>query len=512
MVCFSTPRTGVSFLIYIWSMKKISLTVFTIFLLLFEGNAQVAIRYPIAIPQPPDSADITYYSKKNGWRAGGMVFGINAGLWLFDRYVLKGDYAYINFHTIKDNFRRGFIWDNDMMGTNMFLHPYHGSTYFNSARSNGYNYWQSGLFSLAGSGMWEMFMECEYPSTNDIIATPIGGMALGEVFYRASDLILDDRKTGNGRFARELAAFFVSPMRGLTRIMTGDAWKVRPTSGRQFGIPKASVEFSAGVRALELKDEILDQGIGFASEINIEYGDRFDGECRKPYDYFSMKANLNIQASQPFLGQLNIIGRLYGKDIIDNEKRYLNFGIYQHFDYYDSDTISDLSAKTPYKFCTPASFGIGGVYQAKRFRRWDIDAYAHLNGILLGGALSDYYRVDERNYNLASGFSTKVGFNFIYKKDKFAASTVYEVYRMYTWKGYPEDIDWNNFDRRTLDAQGDLSKAILHAVGLRVDIKLKKHLFLTGVFLNYTRDTNYKHFDDVYSQSSEGRIMLTYKM
>lgn len=30
--------------------------------------------------------------------------------------------------------------------------------------------------------MWELFMECEYPSTNDIIATPIGGAALGEVF------------------------------------------------------------------------------------------------------------------------------------------------------------------------------------------------------------------------------------------------------------------------------------------------------------------------------------------
>lgn len=145
-----------------------------------------------------------------------MTFGINMGVWAFDRYIRKADFAYIDFHTIKDNIKHGFVWDNDAMGTNMFMYPYHGSLYFNSARSNGYNYWQSGLYAFGGSFMWEMFMENEYPSTNDIIATPIGGMALGEVFYRAFDLILDDRKTGASRFGLEFASFVVSPMRGLT--------------------------------------------------------------------------------------------------------------------------------------------------------------------------------------------------------------------------------------------------------------------------------------------------------
>lgn len=46
-------------------------------------------------------------------------------------------------------------------------------------------------------------MECEYPSTNDIIATPIGGTAIGEVFFRASDAIIDDRDTGASRFAEK---------------------------------------------------------------------------------------------------------------------------------------------------------------------------------------------------------------------------------------------------------------------------------------------------------------------
>lgn len=69
--------------------------------------------------------------------------------------------------------------------------------------------------------MWELFMECEYPSANDIIATPIGGAALGEAFFRTSDMILDERASGGERFGRELAAFIISPMRGINRIITG---------------------------------------------------------------------------------------------------------------------------------------------------------------------------------------------------------------------------------------------------------------------------------------------------
>lgn len=473
--------------------------------------SQPVIRYQVAQPKLADSLDLAFYAKKKGVRAAAMVFGINMGVWSFDRYIRKADFAYINIHTIKDNFKHGLVWDNDAMGTNMFMHPYHGNLYYNSARSNGYSYWQSALFAFSGSFMWEMFMENEYPSTNDIIATPVGGMAIGEVTYRVSDLILDDRKTGWSRFGLEFAGFLVSPMRGLTRIINGDAWRKRSTTGKQFGIPDVSVDISLGTRTLELKDDILDKGVGMASEINIEYGDRFDVEETKPYDYFSIKANLNLQASQPALGQLNIIGRLLAKELVNNKKHYLSLGLYQHFDYYDSDTISSVSSKVPYKFCTPASFGAGFIYKRKSGRKWAFDAYAHLNAIVLGASLSDYYQVDERIYNLASGYSTKAGCNFIYKKDKLAISPTYDVYHMFTWKGYPSDIDWDNVDSKTLNAQGDRSTAIIHAVGMRIDIKLYNRLFLTSSFMNYTRNTKYKYYANVFSNTSEGRLMLTYK-
>lgn len=161
--------------------------------------AQMPIKYNIVRQVMPDSTDLAYYGKKHFWRAAGEVVGFNIGLWAFDRYVQHGDWAYINLNTIKENFKHGFIWDNDQLGTNTFLHPYNGSLYYAAGRSNGFNYWQSELFAIAGSAMWELFMECEYPSTNDVIATPIGGAVLGETLFRASDALLDDR-TGNGTF------------------------------------------------------------------------------------------------------------------------------------------------------------------------------------------------------------------------------------------------------------------------------------------------------------------------
>ena len=177
-------------------------------------------------------------------------------------------------------------------------------------------------------------------------------------------------------------------MRGLTRIINGDAWKRRSTSGKQFGVPDVSVDVSLGIRTLELKDEILDKGVGLASEINIEYGDRFDAEDTKPYDYFSIQANLNWQKDQPVLGQINIVGRLVAKELVNTSKHYLSLGLYQHFDYYDSDTISAVSAKVPYKFCTPASVGGGLIYKRNLKRNWGIDGYAYLNAILRTVALS----------------------------------------------------------------------------------------------------------------------------
>lgn len=490
-------------------MKKLAFVVFSLFLY-SSVYGQFIMRKPTTKPRQVEQEDISYYSKKNPWIAASQIFGLNVGLWAFDRYALNADYARIDIKSFKQNLTEGFYWDNDRIGTNMFLHPYHGSLYYNSARSQGFNFWTSGVFALGGSAMWELFMENEHPSKNDIVATPIGGMALGEVLFRASDLILDDSKRGGNRTRREILAFLVSPTRGLTRLINGDAFRKRPTSGRQFGLPEISIEASVGNRVVELRNEILDKGTGFAVDFNIEYGDRFSVDNPKPFDYFTINGNFNLQKSQPLLGKLSVMGRLWGGELVDNDKDFVNIGVYQHFDFYDSDTISSVSHETPYRMAIPAAFGIGLMHKSKRFEDWHFTSRIHLNGILLGASLSDHYRVSERNYNLGSGYGWKTESQISYK-DVVGLSLLYEGYRLFSWKGYAQSTDFSKVDQNEINAQGDKSRAIFQVITPKVQFKLKDRLYMTLSNSLYTRRTHYKHFPDISSTTGEGKIMLTYK-
>lgn len=490
-------------------MKKIFLTALIIFCF-GQVYAQFIINTNIHPVVAPDSADLNYYNRRNPWMAGGQVIGLNVGVWGFNRFVVKEHFAYISGSTIKANLKKGFVWDNDQIGTNMFLHPYHGGLYYTAARSQGYNFWESGAFAFGGSLMWELFMENEYPSINDIVATPLGGLAVGEVLYRTSDLVLDDRLRGRRRFGTELAGLLISPTRGLTRILNGDAWKVRSTRGRQFGRPAVTLDISFGGRALELKDELFDRGTGLSTAVSIEYGDRYGVDNEKPYDYFSFVGDLNFQKRQPLLGSLNLIGRLWSLEVIDSKKDFTSIGVYQHFDYYDSDTISSVTNEIPYKFGAPVSFGVGVIHQSKRFTDWDFNSQYYLNIVALGATLSDHYFVDNRNYNIGSGLGWKVVGNIAYK-NKFGASLQYGGYRLFTWKGYTKGIDLSTADERELNAQGDKSNVIFNTLSLKLEYKLRKNFYLTYITDGYSRSTRYRDFDNVRSITGESRLMLTYK-
>ncbi len=479
---------------------------------ILEMRAQIPIRHSIVEPERPDSVDsVSYYGKKHFWRAGAEVVGLNLGLWGYDRFIQHGDFAYISFKTIRDNFKEGFKWDNDKLGTNTFLHPYNGNLYFNAARSNGYNFWQSELFSIGGSGMWEMFMEREYPSTNDIIATPIGGAALGEVLFRASDALIDERATGTERFERELGAFILSPMRGFNRLITGKMWKHSPTTGRIFGTPNISIRVSTGVKVLQFGGHLRDSRVGFASQIDVEYGDRFEPKSTKPYDYFTIRGEFQIMKSQPFLAKLKVKGRLLSREILESKRTFGSIGLYQHFDFYDSDTIRRVR-RVPYKLGIPACLGMGVLIRDIERRRGIIDGYCHANVIMLGSILSDHYQTDERNYNWASGFSIKAGLNWVLHKNKTSLSIKHEYYRLFTWHGYKYGTNLKDVDYRTLNVQGDASVASFNVTEARVDVRMIHRLYFTLGFFNYVRSTHYRDFGHIFSSSRNVRVMLTYKL
>ncbi len=482
-----------------------------IIMTVIPSYAQIPIEFYTTTAVPPDSVDSCRMNKRHFWRATAEVGGFNLGLWAFDRFVQHGDYSYISFKTIGENFKHGFKWDNDKLGTNTFLHPYNGNLYFNAARANGFNFWQSELFAIAGSGMWELFMEREYPSTNDFIATPIGGAAIGEILYRASDAVLDDRLTGGARFEREIAAFILSPMRGINRLITGDMWKVRATRGRQFGTPNFAVRTSIGYRMLVYNGHYrsIHQGVG--AQIDIEYGNRFEVKSTKPYDYFTFKTQLQIIKTQPLLTQVEIKGRLLAREIFDNYRSKGSIGLYQHFDFYDSDTIDNIK-KVPFKLGIPASVGAGFMFRDVEHRNWVFDCFAHVNGIALGSILSDHYQTDERNYNWAQGFSLKGGFNIVFDRKRLAFSVSHNYFRLFTWKGYRFGTDLSIVNFRELNVMGDASVASLNMTEVRADFKLWKRVFGTVLFTNYYRSSHYRDFPDHKTASSSIALMLSYKL
>lgn len=482
-----------------------SITSIMLLLLLFSHISHAEIvakgtsRFVIGTPLRPDSADIERLHKKYFWRAVAETVGFNVGLWSFDRYVQKGQFAYISLNSVMDNFKHGFEWDNDYLGTNMFAHPYSGSLYFNAGRSNGFNFWQSELFAVCGSAMWELFMEREYPSTNDIIATPVGGAAIGEVLYRTSDLIIDDRATGSERVGREIAGFLVSPMRGINRLLTGRAWQHQSTSGRAFGIPPISVRLSTGMRMLTLHDNEEASKAGGAAIIDIEYGDRFTESSSTPYDYFTFLMELNAIKTQPMLSRVEIIGRLMSHRIVDNGRLHMSVGLYQHFDYFDSDTIKHkemdnplVPCLVPYKLGTPASVGGGTMLRYSPTGHWSIDAYAHFNGVALAGILTDFYRDYHRNYNWGSGFSFKVGVNWNLADNRINFSIADQFYKLYTWNSYDAKYDWTLSPGGTsVDIQGDRSHASFNHLEAKVNYRIWRKLSLTAGIDFYKRITRY---------------------
>lgn len=450
--------------------------------------------------------------KKHPWKAALEAFAINVGVQCFDQFVMNEEFAKISFHSIKHNIETGFVWDNDQFSTNLFAHPYHGGLYFNAARSHGMNFWESVPYSFCGSLMWETTCEIEPPAINDLMATTLGGIAIGEVTHRVSNLVFDDRLSGFPRFMREFLGTLICPIKGLNRILSGDAWRVRGKYYKYHDYQRSPVSFfaSAGYRYLA-DNNTLFRGEGNPYvRFNLVYGDPFDGETTKPYDYFTLDATFGLSSNQPLITGLHLLGRLWSVPVEVSKGTEMEFGIFQHFNYYDSQPVKDGTSLVPYRISEAASFGPGIIYrfpQVGNLTRFEQRVF--LDGILLGGSLTDYYNVIDRDYNMGSGYSVKaISFMEFGKVATFQIGADY--YRIFTWKGY-EGKDLATTDPLYLNAQGDKGNASLLVLNARFSLALSNRLNLDFNVSNYWRDTHYSYHDDVKSKTFDMSLGLQYK-
>ena len=257
----------------------------------------------------------------------------------YDVYIMKYEWAKVGFKSWGKNLQtpwigsNGWTWDGDRFGNNFLAHPFTGAGDFNSARACGYNFWESAPFALLGSYTWKLFGENDKPERNSVIVTTLGGIYMGEVLYRISSNILDDRTTGAERVGREALAFLIDPARGFNRLFQGKTW--RSTSTEVYQKEPLTVGFSGGMRA-------INNGVTFASgprnpifNFQLDYGDPFEDKARNPFDLFKVRLECNFGVGRKFVD--NVIG--YGI-LTGTNRTYGNlealWGFFFGYDYWDN--------------------------------------------------------------------------------------------------------------------------------------------------------------------------------
>jgi len=138
----------------------------------------------------------------------------------------------------------------------------------------------------------KFFGETGVPEREDLINTTISGAMAGEVCYRMSSILLDDRTIGFERFLREFGQALINPMRFVNRLCHGELSRV--TAEEIYQKAPINVEFSAGIR-------LLNEGrnIGTGSEntilsLQLDYGYPFENRSALNH-LITLKAGRNIK-------------------------------------------------------------------------------------------------------------------------------------------------------------------------------------------------------------------------
>ena len=364
------------------------------------------------------------------WLPVGEAIGLNLLVGTFN-YLMGSEYAKISFETVAENFKTGFTWDADQFITNQFAHPYNGSLYHNFARSLGYDYW-AGLGTAAiGSFQWEFFMENEPPAINDFIQTTVSGAALGEVLYRMSNMILDDRTTGSERVWREIAAGLLTPTRAFNRLVYGLAWQT--TEEQIYERQPLSGLLAAGMNNIAEGVDFKNGNRNFLLTLDATYGRPFGRRTYKPFQFFRLQVGLNAgleDTSDVYgIGHVHLYGILFGK-IVD-EGRSLILGGFQNYDYM-ANPVYRLGATSV----------AGGLLW--RVPEWNSALTFQLGPILMGAANSVYaeqYKVasldSSRDYNFGMGALTKIEGTWGISWMRLYVG--YQLYWLHTLQGAPGD-------------------------------------------------------------------------
>jgi Domain of unknown function (DUF3943) len=416
------------------------------------------------------------------WKPAAQVLGINALFMGFNRYVARADYGYVDLSTWKSNLRAGPEWDTDKFGINFIGHPYQGTLYFNAARSQGYHYWQSLPFAVAGSLSWEYFGENTRPSYNDMIYTPLNGAALGEILYRVSSNLLDDRTRGGERVIRELSAGLLNPVRGLNRLLQGQTFRV--TNKAVYQQEPLNITLFGGIHRLnETQNDVFGAGGNKAMvNVQLDYGNPFEERRRQPFDFFRLRTEFSRGGNDTIGGTINNVtgyGILWGRNR-QLGKLALLTGAFQYYDYWDTRNF-ELGA---------LGFGAGAFSRLPLSRQVNLYTNAHLGLVPLAGnsSRSAPDSVGLRDYVFARGLQAKIESTLSLGRYASAAFVYYHFW-LHTFEGL----------------QGSNSIGIVRP---RITLRLVKNLSLGYEHFGYATRRTLQDYPGQRSVITEQKIFL----
>lgn len=413
--------------------------------------------------------------EKHFWVAAGELVALQVLPWYFNRHVSDDTTAALSFTSWRRNIQRGFEWDNNGFPTNMFMHPYHGNLFFNAARNNGYSYWEALPFAFAGSMMWETFGENNKQAINDWVATSVGGIAIGEALYRTSHLVWDNQATGLNRAWREFAGFLINPIGGFNRAVRGEWSRVGPNPPERFP-SESGAYLRSGVRVVE-EDESGSKTQHPFFEMDLQYGNPFEGGFRKPFDAFSLTTQVNFSDKTP-IGRLQVEGALWGTNVKSTEKQRHTFSLLQNFDYINNAAFETGGQRLSGALFSEVRIG-DGVYLGTKTQG---------SLLLLWGVSSNYAEIVGRDYDFGSGAGFRLDATLNALRTDLAEVT-YEVFWMTTLSG----TKGHNF---------------IHAFTVRGGMPIWKSLGAGADFRLFARHSTYSDFPNVISTTPEFRVYL----
>lgn len=404
--------------------------------------------------------------------------------WALSKWVTKPGWANVGWQSWWSNIQKGWEYDGDNFLTNNFAHPYHGNLYFNTARTNGYDFWESMPFAFTGSLLWEYFGEYYRPSFNDWINTSVSGINLGEMTYRVSNLITDNTTRGSDRVWTEIFGALVNPVRGFNRLISGEASKVHPNT-KLFDVP-VRIFVDAGMR------RIVERGSDFSSDsvstegllgFNLIYGNENYEALSVPFSRFRVWGHISNGTSK--LTDLFSYGWLTGWKL---------GGKGSNRQYFSLNLAYNFLTNPAYEFGGPGVLGLFTLTNKvgeKNFLKSDFGLYA----ILMGSTSTEYfYGLDGRNYDFGPGPGILL-----------QSSLTNGIWNYLT-------VNYQGFTIFTMSGSPD-SKHYLHNGSISTTLPLNNYFAIGAEFSFYWRNSFYAEPNpDVSRTSPMGRLFFVTKL